>query len=152
MGFEVSSHIVSGWWKDTGKPEDILEANHLVLSDLMPYNRGRFENEVSATGKIAIEEEVVIKPKCTLRGPLIIGRNCEIGPHTYIGPYTSIGDNVKIIGGEIENSLIPSDVVIECNKRIVDSIVGKGSRVVPNENTLPKGYKLIIAENTFVSI
>jgi len=152
MGLEVSSHIISGWWKDTGRPEDILEANHLVLSDLNSYNRGRFEDEVVATGKIAIEDGTVVRSKCTLRGPLIIGKACDIGPGTYVGPYTSIGDNVTIRGGEVENSIILSDTVIECGKRIVDSLVGKGSRIVSNEDNLPRGYRLIIGENTSVSV
>jgi len=152
MGLEVSSHIISGWWKDTGLPEDILEANHLVLSDLNPYNKGKLEGEVVATGKILIEDGTVIKSKSTLRGPLIIGKNCEVGPGTYVGPYTSIGDNVVIRGGEVENSIIISDTVIECGKRIVDSLVGKGSRVVSNEANLPKGYRLVIGENTFITL
>lgn len=152
MGFEVSSHVVSGWWKDTGLPEDILEANHLVLSDLKSYNKGKLEDGVTATGKIAIAEGTVIKSKSVLRGPLIIGADCEIGPATYVGPYTSIGDKVTIKGGEVENSIILNDATIECNKRIVDSLVGRGSRIVSNDVDLPKGYRLIIGENTFVSI
>ena len=152
IGFQVSSHIISGWWKDTGKPEDILEANQFVLSDLSSYNKGRFEDGVVTNGRIAIEDGSVVKSNCTLRGPLTIGRDCEIGPGTYIGPYTSIGDNVVIKGGEIENSIILSDTVIECGKRIIDSLIGKGSRVVSNEIGLPKGYRLIIGENTFLSM
>jgi len=151
-GLTVRSHIVSGWWKDTGKPEDILEANQLVLSDLNPFNKGRVEGEVTTTGRIAIADGTVVKTGCTLRGPLIIGRNCEIGPGTYVGPYTSIGDNVVVKGGELENSIIFSDTVINCGKRIVDSLIGKGSKVVSNEVNLPRGYKLIIGEHTFVSL
>jgi glucose-1-phosphate thymidylyltransferase len=152
MGLEVSSHIISGWWKDTGKPEDLLEANQFVLSDLTPYNKGWFENDVVTNGKIAIEAETIVKSKCTLRGPLIIGKNCEIGPGTYVGPYTSIGDNVVMKGGEIENSIILSGTIIECGKRIVDSLVGKGSKIISNDTSLPKGYRLVVGENTFLSL
>ena len=152
MGLEVSSHIMSGWWKDTGKPEDILEANQFVLSDMSPYNKGRFEGNVISNGRIAIEDESVIKSNCTLRGPLTIGRNCEIGPDSYIGPYTSIGDNVVIRGGEVENSIILSDTIIECRKKIIDSIIGKACKIVSNEVGLPKGYRLIVGENTFLGI
>lgn len=152
MGLKVRSHVVSGWWKDTGRPEDILEANQLVLSEMSPFNNGRFEDDVIATGRIAIEDRTVIKTKSRLMGPLIIGRNCEIGPETYVGPYTSIGDNVVIKGGEIENSIVLDHTVIECGKRIIDSLIGKGSRVVSNEGSLPRGYKLFIGENTFVSL
>ena len=152
MGLTVRSHVVSGWWKDTGMPEDILEANQLVLSDLSAFNKGRFEGDVTATGKISIEEGTVIKTECKLRGPLMIGRNCEIGPETYVGPYTSIGDNVVIKGGEIENTIVLDHTSIECGKRIIDSLICKGSRVVSNEGSLPRGCKLLIGENTFVSL
>jgi glucose-1-phosphate thymidylyltransferase len=152
QGLTVGSHIVSGWWKDTGRPEDILEANQLVLSDLDVINKGRFEGEVVATGRIAVGEGTVVKSKSTLRGPVMIGMSCEIGPETYLGPYTCVGDNVVIRGGEIENSIILSDTFIECGRRIVDSLVGRGSRVVSNEANLPRGHKLIIGENTFISL
>jgi glucose-1-phosphate thymidylyltransferase len=151
-GLAVRSHMVSGWWKDTGRPEDILEANQLVLSDLNPFNKGRLEGDVTTTGRMAIEEGTVVKTGCTLRGPLIIGRNCEIGPATYVGPYTSIGDDVIIKGGEVENSIILGDTVIECEKRIVDSLVGKGSRVFSNEANMLRGYKLIVGENTLIDL
>jgi len=152
MDLTVRSHVVSGWWKDTGRPEDILEANQLVLSDLNSFNKGRLEGDVTITGRIGIEYGTLIKTGCTLRGPLIIGKNCEIGPETYVGPYTSIGDNVVIRGGEIENSIVLDDTVIECRRRIVDSLIGKGSRVISNEVNLPRGHKLIIGENTFISL
>ena len=152
MGLEVTSHVISGWWKDTGKPEDILEANQFVLSDLIPYNTGIINDSVTVNGTIAVEEDTVVAPNCMLRGPLIIGKNCRIGPATYIGPYTSIGNNVTIKGGEIENSIILGDTIIECDKRITDSIVGQGSRIVSNKKGLPKGYRLIIGENTLISI
>jgi len=152
MGLTVRSHVVSGWWKDTGIPEDILEANQLVLSDLSHLNRGKLADDVKVTGKIAVGEGTVIRTKCTLRGPLIIGRNCDIGPSTYVGPYTSVGDNVVIKGGEIENSIVLNDTIIECEKRIVDSLVGKGSRVFSNETNIPRACKLIIGENTIVSL
>ena len=152
MGLAVHFRLVSGWWKDTGRPEDVLEANQLVLSDLNPCNKGRLEGEVATTGRIAIDQGTVVKSRCTLRGPLTIGRGCEIGPNTHLGPYTSIGDNVIIRGCEIENSIVLSDTVIECGRRITDSLVGKGSRITSNDVGLPKGCRLIIGENTFVSM
>lgn len=152
MGLEVTSHIISGWWKDTGKPEDLLEANQFVLSDLTPNNKGLLEDGVVVNGKVAIEDGTMVKSNSTLRGPLIIGKDCEIGPGTYLGPYTSIGYNVVIRGGEIENSIVLSDTIIECGKWIVDSLVGKGSNIVSNENGLPKGHRLIVGENTYLSI
>jgi glucose-1-phosphate thymidylyltransferase len=152
MGLEVRSQIVSGWWKDTGKPEDILEANQLVLSDLEPFDRGSVEEGAIITGKVGVDEGAIIRRGCSVRGPVIMGKNCEIGAEAYVGPYTAIGDNVVIEGGEVENSIIMSDCTIRCGKRVVDSLIGSGSRVVSADVNLPKGYKLIIGENTFISI
>jgi glucose-1-phosphate thymidylyltransferase len=151
-GYKVGHRIVSGWWKDTGKPEDLLEANQLVLTDLEPFNRGTADEGVVITGRVGIDEGTTIRRGCTIRGPVIIGRNCDIGPNTYVGPYTSIGDNVIIRGGEVENTIIEGDTAIECGKRIVDSLIGRASKITSTDENLPKGYKLIIGEHTLVSI
>jgi glucose-1-phosphate thymidylyltransferase len=79
-GLEVRHHLVKGWWKDTGKPEDILEANQLVLSELRSYNKGSFEEDVKSSGIVCVDEGTKILSGTTLRGPLIIGKNCRIGP------------------------------------------------------------------------
>jgi len=149
---KVKAHTIKGWWKDTGKPEDLLEANQLILSDLEPLNEGKIEKEVVMTGKVAIGPGTIIRKGCHIRGPTIIGKNCNIGPDTYIGPYTSIGDNATIKGGEIENTIIMNDTIIGCCKRIVDSLIGKNSKIFSADKTLPKGYKLFIGDNTSLSI
>ena len=99
-------------------------------------------------GKISIKENTVIKPNTRLKGPVIIGRNCEIGPNVYVGPYTSIGDNSTILSGEIEGSIVMDHVIINCKKRIVDSIIGRHSLIESSDNTLPSGAKLIVGENS----
>jgi glucose-1-phosphate thymidylyltransferase len=83
---------------------------------------------------------------------VIIGKNCEIGAGTYIGPYTSIGDNVIIEGGEIENTIVMEKSIIRCGKRIVDSLIGTNSKIVSADTNLPRGYKLMVGENAFMSL
>jgi len=150
----VHAKIVSGWWKDTGKPSDILEANHLVLSDMKKtINKGNVEKDVTIIGAVKIGSNSKIKRGSMIRGPVIIGKNCEIGPDSYIGPYTSIGDDTNIIGGEIESSIIIGESYINCGKRIVDSLIGRNSRIISTKSQLPKsGHKLIIGENCTVSL
>ena len=148
---KVDSAIVKDWWKDTGKPEDILEANHLVLDELEPYNKGTLDDGAIIRGKVAIGDGTTIHKGSIVKGPAVIGRNCEIGPGTYIGPYTSIGDNSRIINGEIEYSVIMDDAIIECDKKIVDSLVGKGVKIF-ERNKLPKGHKFVIGDNSEVEI
>jgi len=151
-GLKVDYKFVTGWWKDTGKPEDILEANQLILSELFPFNHGTIEEGVTINGKVGIDSGTLIRRGCNIRGPAIIGKGCDIGPETYIGPYTSIGDNVTIRGGEIENTIIIGDSVVDCGKRIVDSLIGRGTKIFSADKNLPRGYKVIVGENTFLSM
>jgi glucose-1-phosphate thymidylyltransferase len=150
-GFKVYSEIVSGWWKDTGKPEDIIEANQLVLDELEPYTRGVLDDGVVIKGRVGIGENTVIKSGSVIKGPVIIGKNCKIGPNTYIGPYTSIGDNCGIINGEIESSIIMDGTTINCSKKIVDSLIGKGVKIFERKE-LPKGNRLVIGDNSAVEV
>lgn len=143
---------MKGWWKDTGLPEDILEANQLVLSELSSYNRGRLERDVKVSGIVCVGNDTVVRAGTTLRGPLIIGSNCEIGPDAYVGPYTSIGDNTVVRGAEVENTIIVGDCKIECKRRIVDSLIGSNTQISGSENNLPRGSRFIIGENTIICI
>jgi len=149
-GLEVQHRIVKGWWKDTGLPDDILEANQLVLSELSSYNRGRLEERVKISGIVCIGDGTVIRAGTTLRGPLIIGNNCEIGPDAYVGPYTSIGDNTLVRGAEVENTIIVGDCKVECKRRIVDSLIGRNTQIIDSASNLPRGSRFIIGENTFI--
>lgn len=145
---KVIARIVRGWWKDTGKPEDILAANHLMLEMIESRNDGIVEDDVKLIGRVNIGKGTLIKKHSVVRGPTIIGKNCIIGPDTYVGPYTSIGDNTTLIGCEIESSIIIGDVYIECKKKIIDSLVGAGCRICSAENAIPKGCRFIIGENS----
>jgi len=151
-GLEVRHRLVKGWWKDTGRPEDILEANQLVLSELSSYNRGTLEQDVKTSGIICIGEGTVVRVGTTLRGPLILGKNCEIGPDAYVGPYTSVGDNTTVRNTELENSIVMGECRIECKKRIVDSLIGCGTVITDSMNSLPRGSRFIIGENTIICL
>ena len=143
---------VQGWWKDTGKPEDLLEANQLILQELRPYNYGKIEDGATIANIIGIGQGTIIYSRTTIRGPAIIGDNCEIGPNTYIGPYTSIGDRSIVCNTEIENSIIMEDVKIDCGKRITDSLIGRKVEILEYEKNIPKGHRLIIGDMSKVTL
>jgi glucose-1-phosphate thymidylyltransferase len=151
-GLEVRHRLVKGWWKDTGRPEDILEANQLVLSELSSYNKGSLDSDVKMSGIVCVDEGTAVQHGTTLRGPLIIGKNCQIGPDTYIGPYTSIGDNSVVRSAEVENTIVMGECRIECKKRIVDSLIGRNTQITDSANSLPRGSRFIIGENTFICL
>ena len=150
-GYKVSSTVVKGWWKDTGKPEDILDANRLVLDEIKPTNEGEVEAGTSVQGKVSIGTNTVIKEGSVVKGPSIIGRGCEIGPNTYIAPYTSIGDNCKIVNGEIESSIIMNGAIINYKKKIVDSLIGANVKILESERVL-RGCRFVIGDSSDVRI
>jgi glucose-1-phosphate thymidylyltransferase len=143
---------VQGWWKDTGKPEDLLEANQLILNEIESINNGTLNDNPEISGNVAIGVGSVINGKATIRGPVVIGDRCEIGPNTYIGPYTSIGDSVVLRNTEIENSIVMSDAHIDCGKRITDSIIGRNVEILSYELNLPRGHKLILGDTSKVTL
>jgi len=151
-GAKVDFQFVQGWWKDTGRPEDLLEANQLVLQELQPFNEGAIEDGATVTGSVKIGKDTVIHGRTTVRGPVILGEHCEVGPNVYIGPYTSIGNDVTIMNSEVENTVVMDGVHIDCGKRIIDSLIGTRARVVCSEENVPKGTRLILGDMTYVSI
>ena len=102
-GYKVGWTKVNGWWKDTGKPEDILEANRLILDDIQTRKEGNAKNS-KIIGRVIIEKGAEIK-ESTVKGPSLIGRDCLVR-NSYIGPYTSIGDECVIEDTEIEDAIV----------------------------------------------
>jgi glucose-1-phosphate thymidylyltransferase len=145
-GKKVSIQHVEGWWKDTGKPDDLLEANQLILDDIVAHNDGFVEPSSQLVGKVSIGKNTVIKSNTRIKGPVIIGEECEIGPNVYIGPYTSIGDDTRVLSGEVEGSIIMQGVLLNCKKRIVDSIIGRQSSLESSESLPVSGLRFVIGD------
>ncbi|MDG5776192.1 glucose-1-phosphate thymidylyltransferase [Haloarculaceae archaeon H-GB1-1] len=147
-GCDIDSHVVTGWWKDTGKPVDILEANRLVLEDQTPEIRGQVDSGAEVTGSVEIDESAVIDSDAVVRGPVSIASDVNIKPGTYVGPYTSIGSNTTLANVHIENSVVIGDTTINANERIVDSLIGRGTTVESAAGSLPEGRRLVVGENS----
>ncbi len=152
LGGKITYHEVSGWWKDTGRPEDILEANQLVLKDLKTSVNGVIEEGVSVSGKVQVGKGTIVHTGATLRGPVVIGDHSEIGKGASVGPDTSLGSRVRILGAKVENSIILDGTIIDCTERIVDSIIGKDSRIVSSQPTVSEGRRFVVGESTFVRL
>jgi glucose-1-phosphate thymidylyltransferase len=147
-GRRVEASSVEGWWKDTGKAEDILEANRLILDDMKPKNDGELLDS-KVYGRAVIGKGSVIE-NSTVKGPCIIGRNCKISS-SYVGPYTSINDECTIEGTEIEDSVIMSGCSIHNAGRIIESLIGKNVRI--RENGLkPQGNRFIVGDNSEIAL
>ena len=152
--YKVKSELVQGWWKDTGTAESLLEANYLILdTKLEVLSKGKVENGAAISGRVHIGEGTVIKKGACIRGPVGIGQNCLIGSNVYIGPFTSIGNNVQVLNGEIEYSIILANCKISTNQRIVESIIGENCTITSeNKEPINKGNKLVIGDNSNIKL
>lgn len=152
-GLKVGYSEITGWWKDTGKPYDLLDGNQLVLSkaETNISKKATIEKGVMIQGNVIIGEDTEIRGKTLIRGPVIIGKSTII-QDAYIGPYTSIGDRVEIYGTEIEHSIVFDDADINTDKQITDSLIGKNALITPVHETLPRGHKLIIGDNSQIEL
>ncbi|MBN1295361.1 glucose-1-phosphate thymidylyltransferase [bacterium] len=150
MGLTVDPHIVHGWWKDTGKLEDMLEANRMVLDRLTPYNRGTVDKRTTIDHRVAIEEGAVLEGSY-IRGPAIIGCNARI-IDSYIGPFTSIQRDTVIRNAEIEHSIVCEGAIIsDIGVRIEDSLIG---RMVELKKAVarPRAYRFVLGDRSVVGI
>lgn len=143
-GYRVGWTKVTGWWKDTGKPEDLLEANRLILDDIKTDIKVKTKARIH--GRVVIGEGAQIDGNTVIKGPVVIGKNVVIR-NSYIGPYTSIGDNVVIENTEIEDSIILPDSEIRDAGRIVESLIGRGVKIIKG-NSHPLGRKFVIGDNS----
>jgi len=148
----VKTHVVTGWWKDTGRPEDILEANHLVLDDLERKLEGDVAEGADIRGKVHLARGAKIEAGAVVRGPCIIGEDARIGNGSYIGPYTSIGPRVVVEGAEIENSIILEGTRITGRRRITESLIGAHSEILDGGDRTPRGHRFIVGENTQIRL
>lgn len=151
---KVSYHEITRWWKDTGRPEDLLAANRLVLENLRESKiDGEIEEGALIHGKVIVGKNSIVKSGATIRGPCIIGKDVVIDKDAYIGPYTSVGNGSKVISGEIEHSILMDNVHIECNSKITDSVCGKNSKIINNHvNRKPRGHRILIGDQSVIEL
>ena len=149
-GAAVLPHLVEGWWKDTGKLDDMLEANRIVLDGLAPSNLGDVDAESRLIGKVVIEEGARVV-RSLIMGPAIIGRGALI-EDAYIGPFTSIYFGCEIKSAEVEHSIIlENSRVIDIEGKLTDCLIGKDV-LVTRTHSRPRAYKLMLGDNSQVEL
>ena len=149
-GFVVKSHIVDGWWKDTGKLEDILEANHMILKEFEPLLESEPDQDSEIQGAVNLAKNVTIQGS-VLHGPCVIGEGTRI-IDAYIGPFTSVGPNTEIVRSEVENSIILEECVIrDIGSRISSSLIGRNVTVAKSKKP-PQSYRFMVGDNSDIVI
>ncbi len=149
-GLEVHPHIVEGWWKDTGKLEDMLEANRLILDTIERRIDGAVDAESRIEGKVIIEAGAIIE-RSVIRGPAIIGAGARV-VHAYVGPFTAIMKNVEIRDSEIEHSIVlEGSCIADLANRVEDSLIGRNVRIY-RLPVKPSAYRFMLGDNSEIGI
>lgn len=149
-GYQVDSALIDDEWIDTGKKDDMLEANRVVLGTI----RRRIDGEVDADSRIV--GEVIVEPGArivgsTIRGPAIVGADARI-ENTFVGPFTAIGERCALVGCEIEHSIVLRDSrILDIDARISDSLIGK-EVVVERTPRKPHGIRLLLGDHAQIGI
>ncbi|MFM2026750.1 MAG: glucose-phosphate thymidylyltransferase [Cyanobacteriota bacterium] len=147
----VEANKLLGWWLDTGKKDDLLEANRIILDTSLEIAlQGEIDANSQVIGRVQIGQGSKII-NSTIRGPVIIGENCHI-ENCFIGPYSSVANGVKLIDADIEHSVILKDAtIIGIHQRIVDSVIGRRAKleIAPQR---PKALRFMIGDDSHVEL
>ncbi len=148
--YDISYSEITGWWKDTGKPSDLLEANRLVLDSIKNENNGNVDEQSQLSGRIVLGKGSTIR-NSIIRGPVIIGENAEI-KNSYLGPYTSIGNGCKIMGSELEFSILMNDCSLEfIQQRIEGSLLGNDVKICRTSKK-PATHRFMVGDQSRIEI
>ena len=142
----ISYHIITDYWKDTGTPEDILHANKVILENSLSKILGIVETGVKMEGKIIVEEGALIEESVELIGPVLIGKNSIIKKGSKIGPNTTIGDDCVIDKVKIKNSIIMNNSKILIDLNVGNSIIASNSELDSKLNF--DEVRLLLGEGT----
>jgi glucose-1-phosphate thymidylyltransferase len=148
-GRRVEPHIVRGWWKDTGRLEDMLAANRLVLETIEPDVAGRLVDS-QIEGRVIVAADAWLE-RCTVRGPAIIGAGAQL-IDCYIGPYTAIGENCTIENAEIEHSILLAGATVRgLAGRMESSLLGRNV-TIGRDQRQPRAYRFLVGDNSEIAI
>lgn len=149
-GFSVSYSEITGWWKDTGKPSDLLEANRLVLDNINDERKGYIDEQSTVSGRVVMGKGSQII-NSNIRGPVIIGENVTVDG-AYVGPYSAIGDGCKIVNSEIEYSILMHQCRISnISRRIEASLLGSDVELLRSQSK-PITHRFILGDQSRVEI
>jgi len=149
-GRNVRSHVIHGWWKDTGRVEDLLEANRIVLADLETKVEGEVDDATVIEGPVCIGPGTKVE-RSRLRGPLVIGAGARIAD-AYVGPFSAIADGVRIEHCEVEHSIVlDRSELHDITGRIESSLIGRDV-VVTASDARPSAHRLMLGDSSRVEL
>jgi glucose-1-phosphate thymidylyltransferase len=149
-GAPVDSEVIEEWWLDTGKKDDLLKANRVVLDEWIRRDvRGVVEGDSDVTGRVVVPPSAVVRDS-VIRGPAVLGENVLV-ERSFVGPFSSIGDGCAVVASSIEHVVLLERCRVEQIQRLEDSVVGKGS-VVKRRQSLTDGLCLMVGDDCVVEL
>lgn len=149
-GRRVEPHVVRGWWKDTGRLDDMLEANRLILETIDRKVDGELEGSSQVDGRVIVEAGARLT-NSTVRGPAIIGAGAEL-VDCYVGPYTAVGRHCVISNAEVEHSiLLEGSSVRGLDGRMESSLLGRDVHI-SRDDRQPRAYRFMVGDNSEIGI
>lgn len=147
----VDSHVLTSWWLDTGKKDDMLEANRVVLDEMTDVSMlGDLDEQSRLSGRVHVGKGSILK-NCTVRGPAVIGDDCVL-ENSYVGPFTSIGDGARVSHAEIEHSILREKCqILDFNGRIEDSLIGVNVELTRSQSK-PVAFRLMLGDDSKVEV
>ena len=148
-GRRVEPHIVQGWWKDTGRLDDMLEANRLVLDTIERRIDGTLTDS-TVDGRVVIEEGAVVE-RSSVRGPAIIGKGARL-VDAYVGPYSAIGDRCVVERAEVEHAImLEGSSVRDLDARMESSLLGRDVTIARSLGQ-PRAYRFLVGDRSDIGI
>ncbi len=145
----VESHVVRGWWKDTGRLDDMLEANRLILETLTRRVDGELV-DAQVDGRVVVEAGARLE-RSTVRGPAIIGAGAVL-LDAYVGPYTAVGRHCVIESAEVEHSiLLEGSSVRGLDGRMESSLLGRDVTIARGDRQ-PRAYRFMVGDSSEIGI
>jgi glucose-1-phosphate thymidylyltransferase len=152
--FKVGYQEITGWWKDTGKPTDLLTANGLLLDKMEEQqfpNHGAIDTSAKISGKVQIGIGSRIGSNVKIEGPVIIAENCIL-ENCQIGPYVTVGAGCEIYQAKIKNSIILDNGLINADIRIADSLLGKAIKLIKKNDSATGEHRMVLGDKTVIEI
>ncbi|MEV5880750.1 glucose-1-phosphate thymidylyltransferase [Streptomyces sp. NPDC052101] len=143
---DVRAEVYTGFWKDTGRVEDVIECNRQLLDALTPSVPDGVCADSELVGPVLIDPTArVVRSRIT--GPGVVGAGTVI-EDSRIGPYTAIGENCVVSNADVADSIVLSGATVRDIVGIHSSVIGRGAAVSSGDGR----HRLVVGDHSSVEV